>query len=345
MEMSFDGALNLRDVAASRKEKDKNDGVAMFIDLMMTRSDIYEDLVYTPCNEGRSHVVHYRTGLPKATWTRLYGGVESSKGSEATSRITTAEVESKLELDKRILSRYPTEAKERLAREVKAHADTINLAFTKAILFGDKRENPDSFNGLATIYNEAGGTNPEEIAFNCISAGGEADASLGSMFLVGHGTEGFQCLYPQGHESAGLEVTPLKEEEVCEVGNAKKTFRGLVQHFSKSGAAFVADWKACARYCNIDRNPTFASIDAKKEYAMKVFADLSKLTTRVKDTGVKQCWYVDKLVFELLKELSQAITWTNAVKEADVAAHKCATINGIPVRFNDAQLVDETFVG
>lgn len=337
--MSQTGALNLRDVSATL---DKNSAAKVLIDLMMTRSDVFEDMVNKQCNEGRSHVVYYRTGLPKATWTHLYGGAESSKGSEASARITCAELESKLELDKRILERYP-DASERVTREAAAHADAITLNYVKGMLYGSKRLNPDGFNGLATIYNDCGGTNPHEIAFNCISAGGSATASLGSIFLIGHGEEGFCNLYPQGHKSAGIEVGPMNEVEIAEANNPTKTYRGLIQHFSMSGAPFVADWRKCGRICNIDRNLSLTG-DQLKAAALEFFTILGRLTTRVDDKGVRQSWYMDKGTLELIKVFSAAITRTNAIKEEDLNAHKVTTLNGIPVRINDAQLVDETVV-
>lgn len=338
--MSQNGAITYRDVAAHLDNKNKS---KLFIDLLCTRSDVFEDVQNIPCNEGRSHVVHYRTGLPKATWTHLYGGVESSKGSQATSRITVAEIESKLELDKRLLERY-SEVNEVLRREVAGHVDAITLNYVKAMLYGSKKLNPDSFNGLATIYDACGGTNPYEIAFNCISAGGASTDSLGSLFLVGHGTEGFCNLYPQGHKTAGVEVSPMTEEEVTEVSAPTKSYRGLIQHFSMSGAPFVADWRKCGRYCNIARNQTFQTQADLVEAANEFFTGLGRLTTRVDDKGVRQCFYADKGVWEQIKVFAAAITRTNAIKEEDLKDHKVLTLNGIPVRINDAQYVDEDVV-
>jgi hypothetical protein len=337
--VNFDGALTLRDVAASL---DKGNAARLFIDMMGMRHDLFDDMVHQACNEGRSHVVHYRTGLPKATWTRLYGGVESSKGSEATARITVAELESKLELDKRILDRYP-DVNARITREVAGHVDAIVLNYMKGMLYGSKKINPDGFNGLATIYSEAGGANPFEIAFNCISAGGNADDSIGSIYLIGHGTEGFSNLYPQGHKSAGVEVGKMKEVDVHETGSTSKTYEALRQYFSMSGAPFVADWRKCGRLCNIKRNVTVTG-DALVAEANKFFDNINRLTTRVDDKGVRQNLYMDKGVLEVAKVYASALTRGNAVKEEDIQGKKVTTLNGIPVRINDAQYVDETFV-
>jgi hypothetical protein len=340
-EVNYEGALLLRDVAASLERKSQ---AKLFIDLMQSRHDIFDDMVNVACNEGRSHVVTFRTGLPKATWTRLYGGVESSKGSEAMARITVAELESKMELDKRILDRYPTEVNSRIQREVASHCDAIVLNYVKAMMYGSKKINPDSFNGLATIYNDAGGTNPSEIAYNVISAGGSASDSLGSIFLVGHGAEGFSNLYPQGHKSAGVDVGTMKEAFVSEAGHPTKTYEAMVQTFCMSGAPFVADWRKCGRICNFKRNVTATGDDLKTE-ANKFFDILGRLTTRVDDKGVRQNLYMDKGVLEQIKVYASAITRANAVKEEDLNGHKVTTLNGIPVRINDAQFVDEEYIG
>ena len=334
--VNFDGALTLRDVAASL---DKKNATRLFIDMMQARHDLFDDMINLACNEGRSHVVNYRTGLPKATWTHLYGGVESSKGSEATARITVAELESKLELDKRILNRYP-DVNARITREVASHVDAIVLNYVKGMLYGSKKLNPDGFNGLATIYAECGGTNPFEIAFNCISAGGAEGDSLGSIYLVGHGAEGYANLYPQGHKSAGVEVGKMKEVDVHEAGSTSKTYEAMVQYFSMSGAPFVADWRKCGRLCDIKRGVTATGTDLIAE-ANKFFDNINRLTTRVDEKGVRQNLYMDKGVLEVVKVYASALTRANAVKEEDIAGKKVTTLNGIPVRINDAQYVDE----
>lgn len=338
--MNPTGAMTFRDIAASLDEKSPARAV---IDLMRVRSDIWEDIVNVSANQGRSHKVFYRTGLPKASFVRLYGGVESSKGAEAEATITLAAIESKMEMDKRLLEWYP-DAGQRIAREAASHIDALTLGYVKEMLYGSKKLNPDSFNGLATIYNDAGGTNPNEIAFNVISAGGATSASLGSIFLVGHGTEGFVNLHPQGHASAGVDVSEMYEETIHEANAPTKTYRGKIQTFTLSGAPFVTDWRKCGRLCNIARNQTFADNDARKAAALEFFTKLGQLTIRVDDKGVRQSLYMDKGVLEQIKIFSDAITRTNAIKEEDVNGHKVTTINGIPVRINDAQYVDEPVV-
>jgi hypothetical protein len=307
---------------------------------------LWEDIVTYKANNGNRHDIDYRTGLPKAQWTHIYGGIESSKGSYAKSTITVSDLETKMELAKKLLDDYNARGRvsELLSRELRGHADALTLEYVKAMLYGSKRNNPDSFNGLATIYDTCGSDNPYEIAYNCLSAGGEGTNSLGSIFLVGHGEEGYCNICPEGHPTGGVEVGEQKDCLLHESNAPQKTFEGIYQFLRLRGAAFIADWRKCGRIANINRNPVFADRAARAEAADKFFDILDQLTTRVDEKGVKQCLYMDKGTLALIKRFSSTLTRDNAITEQQLGLHKVTHLNGIPVRINDAQRVDETLV-
>lgn len=336
------GAMSYADIA--KMLDDKQRPIKTFIDLCTERNDIMTDMRVRRANNGDTEIVYFRTGLPSADWTRIYGGTKSSKGSMGSTRATCGWLSSKLELASRIVDKARAKGTlDMLLRtEASGHVDALTQKACETLIYGDVRENPDAFNGIAMHYAKHTSNDDKNPAYNVINSGGTSSDDTGSMFLIGWGDQGVYGFYPEDSKSGGVEVERLKEIDLRNADDPSKTYSGFVQYFHLNLGLVVADWRKAGRLCNINRTAHQTKTgDALKEYALKMFRDIDVLTGRVDERGVMQRLYMDNLIWEQIKVCSSSITRGNAIKEEDVNGHKVRSLNGIQVRINEAQKVDE----
>lgn len=347
--ISNEGALSFVDIAA-RKFGEKQTREQTFVNLAKTRNDIWEDLLMRPASNGDTEVVRFRTALPEAEWLHIGKGLTSSKGSVASTRIVCGNVGSKLEvLDKIKRKAEASGTWESMYREETAgHTETIALEVVKALLYGDLRDNPDGFNGLCKWYAKHTSNDDTIPAFNVIDGGATDDKWLGSIYLVGWGDNGIYGFYPNDSKTAGIEISPLEKTRIVEsAARPQATLWAWIQEYELNVGLAVADWRKGGRICNIDRFAhlgTFASEDARKAAARAFFSKINTLCSRVDESGTTQKLYMDQFVWEQAKEFAMALTVENAVKEEDLNGKKIRALNGIPVRINKVQQVDELLV-
>lgn len=334
------GALTTIDLAAQLRSNPQMVAESAIIDLAMERNDIMDDLLFTEANNGDTNVNTYRTELPEAVWTRIYKGIASSKGSWASSRNVAGRIASKLEVAKDLYDKAPNKDSF-IKRHASAHVDAMTQEIAQAIIYGNIKDNPDGINGIMKFYDRCTSNDDKDPAFYCIDAGGTKDYA--SILLAGWGEDSLTCFYPQGSRGGGIEVGPFKAVDLEDATNPAATYEGYRQYFYWSIGLDLMDWRKCGRICNIDRTAHQASGDLK-EAAAKFYQRIDVLTARVNERGVRQVLYMDKLVWEQAKVFAGILTRQNAVTEKDLDGHLVRTLNGRPVRINDAMNVTETKV-
>lgn len=350
MFVSPDGAISLRDVAATMRTKREEAQASRIVDLALERNDIMQDLLVKAANNGDTDDVFLRTALPEAVWTAIYEGVASSKSSYAHVRNTAGSLESKMEFAKKALEKAANKDAF-LRREAAGHVDAMVQAMAEMLIYGNLKDNPRGFNGIAKHYAKYGSNDEDDTAFTVVSGLhlGTGETATGkplqSIFLVGWGDDSTHCFYPEGSNSAGVRVGEMKPVEITNSDVQTKTFEGYVQHFYWDLGLNIMDWRKNGRLCNIDSEKHQTGTSAEiKAAAEAFFRDIDVLTGRVDETGTKQVLYMSKMIWEQARVFSAAITRSNAVTEKNVEGHKVRELNGIVVRINRAQNVVETQV-
>jgi hypothetical protein len=337
------GALTFTDLAKYNKGETR-----IVIDTIAQRNDIYSDMVIKPANNGDTEDVELRTDIAKANWTGMYRGTRSSKGARAKFRATCAMLSTKMELDKRIADKQAAigNLDAWMKEQIEDHVDAMQLEVAMALIYGRVKDNPLAFNGIARHFNAYGSNDSRNPAYNVISAGGTDEDSLGSIYLVGWGTRGTYCICPQFSKSGGIRIGEMKEVDLEEPEDPSATYEGLRKYFYQDLGLVMADWRPNGRVCNINRLAHQTEDgEALKALAIKNFRALDTLTGRCARRGdVKKKLYMDLLVWEQFKVCAGVLTRTNAIKEEDLNGHTFRTLNGIEVRINECQEVDELYV-
>ena len=344
MVVSTDGAINLRDIAATMRNNREEAPSSMIIDLALERNDIAQDLLVKQANNGDTDDVFLRTALPKAVFTAIYEGVSSSKSSYAHVRNTAGSLESKMEFAKKALEKAVNK-NAFLKREAAGHVDAMVQEMVQMLIYGNLRNDPRGFNGLMKHYSKHSSNDEDDTAFTTVTAGGTADKTLQSILLVGWGDDATHCFYPEGSASAGVRVGERKAGELTNPDAETKTYEGYVQHFYWDLGLNVMDWRKNGRRCNIDATAHQASDTATlKASAEKFFRNIDVLTGRVDETGVRHVLYMSKMIWEQARVFSSILTRANAVTEKNLDGHKVRELNGIQVRINRAMNIDEELV-
>src|SRR3990167_1830203 len=73
--------LTLADLAAQAEPGGGK--LSDIVEVLKQKQPILEDIPWVQCNDGSTHKSTIRTGLPAPTWRRLYGGIQSTKGTTA----------------------------------------------------------------------------------------------------------------------------------------------------------------------------------------------------------------------------------------------------------------------
>jgi len=323
-----------RDVLSGLKKDGSRD--ADIVELFVQENPILDDIVVQEANEGTSNLVTIRAGLPSVAWTGLYEGPQASKGSKTQVKDASGTVESLLEIAEKLYNIAP-DKEGFMLDEAKAHVEAMGQDVASAIVYGDIASDPKKFNGLAKRYpNIHNGEDEDESPFYVLdgSKTSISTAALRSIWLVGHGTKAVSCFYPKG-ERGGIIRHPV--ESVWNEDTTNGKFKVRRQLFQWHIGLTVRDFRYAGRIANIESDAMFATT-GQPDYLELV----RRLHIRVRNAGVNQVWYMDRLTWEMLNVVASRKTQANAIRSETLFERPIQTLYGIPVRVLDALNVDET---
>lgn len=312
------------------------------VDLMVQNNPILDDLVISEANDGSSNKTTIRTGLPTATWTQFYQGVQASKGSKQQIRNTAGRVESKLEIDKRMYDEAPDKSAI-ILDEVDSHSEAMMQEMADCLIYGNIANEPKKFNGLINFYNTLGGadstddTQSKHFVFNMKSQTEASTAALRSIWLVGWSQKSIRAFYPRGSASGGLQRGSLMDAEATDTAGGTYTVKR--QYLSWVLGLDVRDYRYGGRLANIQADKMFNTTNVPEYLEI-----LRRLLARVRSDGVRHVWYMDKLTWEAVQVWLARKTMSNAVAFKDLQERPTETLFGIPVRTCDALNTNESLV-
>lgn len=322
----------------------KGDGTwdADIVELMLLDNPILDDMVIVEANDGTSDKISIRTGIPTATWTAYYEGVQASKGSSKQVRDTAGMIETKVEMDARLYADAPN-AKETWLDEVSVHAEALSNGMADAMFYGRIASEPRKFNGLINFYNAFDPANSVDTkvsshyVFDAKSTTQASTALLRSIWLIGWSPKSIRAFYPKGTRGGMNRGEMLKVEAAGEV--AGSTYSAIRQYLRWNLGLSVRDFRYAGRLANIQLDEMLDTSGVPDYVEL-----LRRMNARVKGNGVNQAYYMDRTTWENIETLMHRKTMGNAISLKDVQERMTETLFGRPVRICDALASNETEV-
>lgn len=320
------------------------------VELVAKKVDVLDDMTVVEANNGDAIQTTVRTETPKPVWTTYYGGIPSNKGSKAKIKVSGGMMGTKITVAK-LLYDAAKDKDAVLEDEIRANITGMKNELANALVYGLVSDNPLGINGLFKHYDKYGSTITNDVADDTDSAhyvfsalgvtGNSSDKTkLGSIALVGWSPNTITAFHPEGHGTGGIEKSDKRVVDIVDPDkDGDATYEAYLQYiYWKLGLA-VRDYRYGGRICNIQRNLMLTD-----GYEKKYVELIDRLSSRVLDDDVKQCFYMDKLMWEKVCTLYSRITRGNAITFQHVEGRKEKRLFGIPVRIMDPMKVNEAEV-
>lgn len=304
---------------------DSEGKIAPIAEVLNQNLPILKDLGFVECNKTDGYLHTIRTGLPQATWRKLYQGVQPAKSSTAQVTDTCGNLEVYAEVDKDLADINGNEAKWRLSEDA-AFIEGMSQQMAETIFYGDTAKNPERFMGIAARYNKLANVASSR---NVKSMGGTGN-NLTSVYFISHAV--FHGLYPKASK-VGLSKTD--KGQVTIVKDDGSMYEAYRTHFKWQVGTTLDDWRGCARVCNIDLSNIDgnkliqAMIDAKNAIEAKYIARTKIYCTREIMTALEKA---------ALEKSSSALSIVQAANQFKT------TFFGIPIEVCDAISTNEAQV-
>ena len=320
----------LADVAARTDEK--GNIITNVVEMLSETNDVITDMTFIEANNQTEHKTTVRSGLPDATWRKLYQGVQPSKSQVVTVRDSLGMLESYAEIDKALADLNGNSASWRLSEE-RAFIESMNQQMATALWYGDASVTPERFTGFSPRYNSLSAENGR----NIIDAGGTG-ADNTSIWLVVWGQNTCHGIYPKGSQ-AGLQKRDLGEATLTDANGG--LYQGYRSHYKWDMGLTLRDWRYVVRIANIKE------ADLRKDASTG--ADLIDLMTQALELVPnlnlgRAVFYCNRNIRSFLRRMIANKTLNSTLTMDNVAGKHVVAFDSIPVRISDALLSTEARV-
>jgi hypothetical protein len=307
-----------------------------FATLLSQTNEILQDMPFIEGNLPTGHVVGVETGLPTATWRRLYGTVQPSKATteQVTEGIGMLEAYNEIDVDVANLNGNTAEFRLRQAQRT---VEGMNQNLAETLFYGNTLINPERFEGFTPRFNSLAAPNAENII-----PGGGVGADNRSIWLIVWSPATVFGITPKGSQSG------LKMEDKGQVTSENKsaTFNGGLMevyrtHFQIKAGLCVADWRYVVRICNIDRSDLTANAATGANLPNLMFEALA----RIPSMGMgRAAFYSSRDVWTKFRQQLAAATAASTLTVENVGGVLTTSWHGIPLRQVDRLAVNEALV-
>lgn len=316
------------------KATDPNGSIADVAELLTETNEILMDATFVEGNLPTGHRTTIRTGLPKPTWRKLYGGVQPTKGKTAQVDEATGMLEAYAEVDKALADLASNTAAFRMLEE-RAHIEGLNQEMANTLFYGDESVNPERFTGLSARYNKLSADNGE----NIISAGGTGGDNS-SIWLILWSPMTVHGIIPKG-STAGLQRQDMGEVTIENVDGSNGRMQAYRSHYRWDAGISVRDWRYVVRIPNIDKSlltrdgKSGANLPDLMHDAMNMIPNLSM---------GRAAWYCSRNTLSFIRKQVANSTSGSTLEMKDVGGTMQTEFAGIPIRRCDALSADEARV-
>ncbi len=315
----------LSDVAS---RLDPSGSVATIVELLNETNEILKDATFLEANDGTNNKTTVRTGLPNATWRKLYQGVQPSKSITAQVSDSSGMLEAYAESDIDLVDKAPDPAGFRLSEE-RPFIEAMNQQVAETLFYGDTATNPERFTGLDVRYNTIS-TDATKSGYNIIdgTAASNSGSDNTSIWLIVWGPNTAYMFYPKG-SMAGIKQKDLGQETATDAaGGLYQVYR---THYKWDVGFTVRDWRSIVRIANIDVSLLVANASSDKtDINLAMIEALHKLPPGMKNMG-RPVFYCNETVITYL----DIQTWQKSnlqLTYQDVQGELVMKFRGIPIR-------------
>ena len=320
------------------KALDPDGSISAVAELLSQTNDIMLDAVWQEGNLATGHRSTVRTGLPVATWRRLYGGVQPTKSTREQVTDSIGMLENYNEVDMALADLANNRDEFRLS-EATATLEGMTQQLADTIFYGNSGANPERFTGLAARYNTrvvASAASAENVIH-----GGGAGADNRSIWLVGWGPQTCFLAYPKGSK-AGLRSTDKGQVTTENIDGLQGRAEIYRMHFRVDCGLVLRDWRYCVRIANIDFSDLTADASgASANLPRLMFQALRQIPNL---SMCKPAFYMPRDVFTKFDQQCAEATKTSVLKAENVGGLFLESFNGVPVRRCDRLAADEATV-
>jgi len=225
------------------KRLDPQGKVAKIVEALNETNEILDDMMWREGNLPTGHRTTIRTGLPGVTWRVLNYGVQPS--TSKTKQVTDAcgMLAGISEIDKALVDLDNNTAELR-ASEDRTFLESMNQELAKTLFYGDTRDYPERFVGLAPRFSDP----TADVGENMLNGGGTGSDNT-SVWLVVWGDQSSYGIIPKGSK-AGWQHKDYGEVMLEDDSGGK--YPGYRSWFQWDAGLTVKDWRYVVRICNID---------------------------------------------------------------------------------------------
>lgn len=316
------------------KALDPDGSISAVIELLSQTNEIYDDAVFAEGNLPTGHRSTVRTGLPAATWRRLYGGVQPTKSTREQVTDSCGMLENYNEVDKALADLNGNTSEFRLS-EATATLEGMSQQMTDTMFYGNVGINPERFHGLAPRYSSLAAANGE----NIIPAGG-VGADNRSIWLVGWGKQTCFMTYPKGSK-AGVMVSDKGQVTTENIDGNQGRAEIYRTHFRQDAGLVLADWRYVVRIANIDFSLLSPNAATGANLPRLMFQALNRIPNL---SMCKPVFYMARDLRTFLGQQMAEGTAASTLSMENVGGKMTTMFQGIPVKRVDRLAADEALV-
>lgn len=312
---------------------DPDDKVATVIEMLAQTNEVLQDAVVMEGNLLTGHVSTVRTGLPAATWRKMYGGVQPSKSTRAKVTDSIGMLEAYAEIDKAEADLNGNSAAWRLSED-SAFIEAMSQEVAQTLWYGNEGTEPEAFTGLAPRFNDQAAINGENIL---TSAATPDSTDNTSIWLVVWGPQTCFLTYPKGSK-AGLQIEDKGQVTIESLNGDGGRMEAYRTHYRWDVGLVVRDWRYIVRI-----NYDLEDIVASGATGPVLDQLMAKAIRRVPSLGMgRPAFYMNRDSLDAFD--LQSYSKTNlAFKTIEDAQGKVVSyFRGIPVRRSDQILSTES---
>jgi hypothetical protein len=325
----------LHDWARRLDPKGKIDTV---VNLLAETNQILEDMVWIEGNLPTGHQTTVATGIPEPTWRALYQGVKPTKGTTRQVVDTCGMLEARPQIDVDLAKLNGNSAEWRLSEE-RLHIEGMNQEMAKTLFYGDTRDEPEKFMGLAPRFCDPNADNGGQI----IDGGGEeTNSNLTSIWVVVWGPNTVHGIFPKGSK-AGMQITDNGKQTVTDLVNGGR-YDVLESHYKWDCGLSVRDWRYVVRIANIDVNSLSTFGASSGDTSPNLIRLLIQAVETIPEVNLgKPVIYCNRIVRTWLRIMVNEKS--NVYLSLDeYGGKKILTFDGIPIRRCDKILTTESHI-
>jgi hypothetical protein len=315
------------------KRLDPDGKIAPIAEMLNLTNEILEDMVWVEGNLPTGHRTTVRTGLPAATWRKLYGGVQPGKSTTIQVTDGCGMLESYAEVDKALADLNGNTAAFRLSED-RAFIEGMNQEFASTLIYGNDSTEPEAFTGFAPRFNDQSTAENKD---NILTSAATPDSTDNtSIWLVVWSANTVHGIYPKGSK-VGLQFEDKGQVTVENIDGSSGRMEAYRSHYRWDVGLVVRDWRYVVRI-NYDLEDIVASgatgpvLDQLMRQAIRRIPSLSM---------GRPAFYMNRDSLDAIDKQANAKS-TLAFKTVEDAQGKLInSFMGIPIRRCDSILSNE----